>query len=316
MSFTYLWADCTVASDQALPELVAGKGGQSVDIVVQHQPFAADTAVPRTGQHWQGGACYTLDAPVARFVVRNGTHVLVQPYPESDPAWVRLFLFSSVFAALAIQRGIFQLHCSAIATDVGALAFAADSGHGKSTLIAHLAARGRRVLADDTLPLQVRPQNLPLALPSIRRIKLLPDAVAALGLHSADLPLLMPGQEKRALMAADEAAPHPGPLPLAALYLLERAAAPTSAPTIVPVTGLAALAAIRANAFRAYFALQAGRVSDHMSAAIALAATVPVFRLIRPWDLSRMDETLDLLDQHHTQLQHNQPPSLGDRAVC
>lgn len=290
----YRWAGCTISSELPLPELAPAPvdAVPDVDVVLRTVPCAPAAARPV----WIEPDDFTLATPVARFRVRDGRRVVVEAPPEPDPAGLRLFLLGSAFAALAVQRGVFQLHAGAVDGPGGVVAFAADSGHGKSTLIAHLGGRGHGILSDDTLPLRLSPGAPPLVLDTVRRLKLLPDAVAVLGIDRATLTPVMAGHHKLAFLA-DRDAPPAAPPPLAALYLLGRAD-PGGAPSIRRLRGIPAVEAVRRHAYRPRLALLSGRQRALVAGALALATGVPVFRLLRPWDLARIDETLALIARH------------------
>lgn len=71
--------------------------------------------------------------------------------------------------ALAL-RGVYLLHASAVGRDGRALALAAPSGGGKSTLARHAVAYGLPRVADDILPVRLEPR--PEALPRFPQPKL------------------------------------------------------------------------------------------------------------------------------------------------
>ncbi|BBE70488.1 hypothetical protein [Oharaeibacter diazotrophicus] len=290
------WADCTIRSGLPLPELAPAPAGAipDVEVVLRTVPTAPTAAEMRPV--WSGPDDFAFATQVARYRVRDGRHVVVEVPPEPDMAGVRLFLLGSAFAALAVQRGVFQLHAGAVDGPGGVAAFAADSGHGKSTLIAHLGERGHTILSDDTLPLQIPPDGPPLVLDTVRRLKLLPDAVAALGVDRTALAPVMAGHHKLAFLA-DRDAPPAAPPPLAALYLLGRAE-PGAGPSIRRLRGVPAVEAVRRHAYRPRLAVASGRQRALAAAALAVATGVPVFRLLRPWDLARIDDTLALIARH------------------
>jgi hypothetical protein len=80
----------------------------------------------------------------------DGREVLAAP--PSGPAWrwERLVL-AQVLPLAAVLRGLDVLHASAVAIEGRAVAFLGASGAGKTTLAAHLAARGARLVTDDVL---------------------------------------------------------------------------------------------------------------------------------------------------------------------
>src|ERR1700761_6525201 len=86
---------------------------------------------------------------IASYQVNNGNEILVCPDPGALSLDVRAYLLGTLFAVLCQQRGLLPLHASAVANGDGVLAFVARSGQGKSSLAAHFARRGFRVVSDD-----------------------------------------------------------------------------------------------------------------------------------------------------------------------
>ena len=89
-----------------------------------------------------------------RFLYRRGNGLVVDlPGPHAMEE-CRLYLQGTVFGVVAWLNGMLPLHASCVAADGRAIAFTADSGGGKSTLAAALAARGFFHVCDDTLVLE------------------------------------------------------------------------------------------------------------------------------------------------------------------
>ena len=94
---------------------------------------------------------------------------------------VRAYLLGSIFVVLCQQRGLLPLHASAIAGKSGVVAFLANSGQGKSTLAAHLAQRGFRVLADDVCLVDATQPGSAMVIPTAPWLKLWRNSLENLG---------------------------------------------------------------------------------------------------------------------------------------
>jgi hypothetical protein len=143
------------------------------------------------------------------------------PTDAGDPVWWRELLDSTLFS-VALLRGYEALHAGAIATPRGALAIAAASGGGKSTLLSELLARGAALLADDVLVLEARGggARAPLAHPAP------PTMTLPAGRLQRLRDALVPAPETIAALAEERwvALPvHAEPLPLAGVVTLNRA---------------------------------------------------------------------------------------------
>jgi len=95
----------------------------------------------------------------ARYLVRAGREIIVQPADTATKRNVRCFLLGSALAALCHQRGIYPLHANAIQFGDRAFIFAGPSGAGKSTLAFYFNNQGCRVLSDDVCVIGLNAKN-------------------------------------------------------------------------------------------------------------------------------------------------------------
>ena len=86
------------------------------------------------------------------------------PADPAEQSWWRVVLDSALFT-VALLRGYEALHAGAIATPDGAIAIAATTGGGKSTLLNELLNDGWALMTDDVLVLESRGEGAPLAHP-------------------------------------------------------------------------------------------------------------------------------------------------------
>ncbi|HWT23514.1 MAG TPA: hypothetical protein VN213_08405 [Solirubrobacteraceae bacterium] len=150
-----------------------------------------------------------LDGDPAFHIDAGATRILCAHDPD-DVTDVRVLLDSVLFTT-ALLRGLDVLHCGAVATDAGAVAIAAASGGGKSTLTARLVADGRPLVTADILALARRPGAAPLAHPGP------PVLTRPAGAPEVGRPIAtLDGETWCALETVDR------PLPLAGVVLLDR----------------------------------------------------------------------------------------------
>jgi hypothetical protein len=124
---------------------------------------------------------YLLRFPdVADFEVsRDGLEAVLHPAPGAPNDTIEHLYLNQVRPLMQSKSGALVLHASAIETAYGAIAFAGDSGRGKSTLAAAFARDGHRFLTDDGLVVEpVRGGHV--ALPSHPSLRLWDDSEAAL----------------------------------------------------------------------------------------------------------------------------------------
>jgi len=82
---------------------------------------------------------------------RTGMRLACAP-AEAGPAWQRTLL-GKVLPSISVMRGYEALHAAALLSPWGAVAIAAPSGMGKTTLALELARRGWPLISDDVLAL-------------------------------------------------------------------------------------------------------------------------------------------------------------------
>ena len=92
---------------------------------------------------------------VARYYVRDGETVIIEPQSE-DWRTILLFFYSNSMAAALFQRNIIPFHVSGVFVERGkVLLFAAPSRTGKSTTAVMLEQQGFPVFTDDTAVLTI-----------------------------------------------------------------------------------------------------------------------------------------------------------------
>jgi hypothetical protein len=236
-----------------------------------------------------------IDTETARFLVRDGTEILVHAKPGGSKRDTRGYLLGSAMGAIIHQRGLLPLHANAIDVGGAAVAFAGDMGAGKSTLADFFRRRGRAVLSDDVCVVTFGPDGSALAWPGIPRIKLWDDALAAAGDSADGLERVFDEQAKYSLRLPS--APPAEPIPLTRLYLLERADAGAS-PSIRAVAGAEAFDQVRSNIYRSEYAAALGKAEDQFANLIALLRRVKVFTARRVWGFDVFRQEAEALERH------------------
>jgi hypothetical protein len=162
---------------------------------------------------------YRIAAPGhGRYVVSgDGTQIRVALSPAPGWRWQRL-LFAQALPLAAALQGLELFHASAVAIGGQAMALVAASGTGKSSVAAHMVARGAAFVTDDVLALEPV-DGAVLAHPGPRLT----------GIHASELRPLESGGRRRLghvvgrsgkVYLSAPTIEHPPPL--AAVYFLER----------------------------------------------------------------------------------------------
>lgn len=249
--YRYCAFGLSVSSQVPLTELSPAISGSSaaadISIHFENLPERSESIGENRSIHVEGeDVSLTVDR-VARYRIRGGREISIDPYPNASARNVRLFLLGSAFGVLCHQRGLLPLHANAIVVNGQAVVFAGQQGIGKSTLAAYYQSRGYGVLCDDVCVVSFGEGGRPLAWPGMPRLKLWRDAAETFGYDSRKLERVVDELDKYnvPLMAPVTK----GPFPVARMYILSDRAA-DAATEIVPLTGSTAVQAIMANTYR------------------------------------------------------------------
>jgi hypothetical protein len=226
--------------------------------------------------HWES---------VGFFRVRRGQEIVYDPAPEASEDAVRNWVLGPCLATLLHQRGGLVLHASAVSLEGKLTAFLAPSGGGKSTLAAHLCERGGQFFTDDLIPLDPSQGGLPLIHPGFPRMKLWPDALAALGLDAKGFRPVEPGAVKRAWPVDGVTGSQPSVL--SSLFVLEEG----DHLDVVPLSPAQAFVEVVRHTYLARWLGSAGVPHSSFPRYMALIEGVHVFRLTRPKSLDLLDQT-------------------------
>jgi hypothetical protein len=236
---------------------------------------------------------------VARFLIRKGREIIVAPADGASQRDLRLFLLGSAFGALLHQRGAMPLHANAIELDGRAIAFCGPSGAGKSTIAAWFNDRGHPVLADDLCVIDFDEVGRAFARQGLRRLRLWKDALEATGRCRLDFePSFDSIRDARDKYDVPiHGGRDPAPVPIAAIYLLDRAAEGAES-GIVRLHGVAAVEALVSNTYRGGLLPAIGGSGTHLMTCVRIAGQVPIFRAERDWGLFAFDAGTRALEAH------------------
>lgn len=234
---------------------------------------------------------FLLTVPrVARYLVRDGAQIVIEPEPGAHPENVRLFLLGSAFGALLHQRRELVLHASSVATDRGAVLLLGRSGHGKSTLAALLGRSGHRLLGDDKgVVLRQNGQSLLCAGPKqswLRR-----DTIERMGIEEPELERRRDGRDKYAWQGA----PLASNSPCLIHRIYELTFHDRTEPEIVSLHGPDAVLTLMRNIFRRGILRRMEGVETSFHQCAQLALRVPMRRLRRDKARHSPEQVLALL---------------------
>jgi hypothetical protein len=293
-SVIYLFAGHTVSSAfvlLGLPVAPAVCGLADFRVVIEDagDSLAAET----TWQHrWRDpfgnislsfarcGDSLVLHFPDAAKVTASpdGT-VAVSRAPRASDETLCHVLLDQVLPRLLAHRGHLVVHAAAVVDDDRhGIAIIGDSGRGKSTLSAALAASGCRLLSDDCLLLELDERAVH-AIPSYPGLRLLPDSLTALyGETPPDTSPVAHYTDKRRLARTDNRKPQPSTV---TAMLLLQPPVDSAEIRIDPLSPQQACIELVRNAFQ----LDLGdmqRASKLLAQAAEITRRVPVFSIAYP----------------------------------
>ncbi|QDX25124.1 hypothetical protein FPZ54_03190 [Sphingomonas suaedae] len=244
--------------------------------------------------NWVAPGQLLLTQPgIARYLVSEGRHIGVAPYPGAEQAALALYTAVSPLAGILHQRGKIVLHASGVLTRKGVLLFTAPSGVGKSTLAAVLAARGHALVTDDMAVVDPEAGRWRV-FPGPARLKLWPDSLDALDVDAAPLQPIRDGIAKRFLPMA---VPGHSGVPLAGVVGLDIHGAQAGI-TVEPLPREKAVALLMHNTFRRRMQAAAGGVENNLARLAPLAGEVPCFaarRSARTFELAALADAVEAI---------------------
>jgi len=292
--YKYLISGIFVASDHPIGFLEAGwpSGDHSAEVVVRSRDF---DDISLAEQLVSPQSCAFEPLPGLVLKVDGGAEITIYRSRRIADRDVDIFLLGSAWGVLCHQRGLFPLHCSAVACGGDAYAFVARSGGGKSTLAASLSLFGLGHVCDDVAIADtcwrsgVRICGMP------KGLKLWQESAEWLGL------------ETRAPVTSDAniakyyVDPPSGPnvetLDLKAIYVLEFAEH-SARPRIHELNESTALKEIYRNVYRVEWLGAIGGAGRVLSQAKSIAGSLPVFRFSRSRDLQALHDSSSFLAEH------------------
>lgn len=220
---SYVAFGLTVSSDLELPELPPA---ESVDhdepqVRITRGPVDPPADPGSESMFHRGNADeYYLRYDGADVLIRDGREIVVDPQPDLPHEVMRHLVIGPAFNHLLHQRDLFVIHASSVAIGDRAVAFAGDSGQGKTTTAMAFLLAGHCVLSDDVAAIESTTDG-----PAIRSgfpsMKLDPTVVERFDVPVDGPTRTCPGRERHFHGLRHEQPEDP--TPLEAVYVLEDA---------------------------------------------------------------------------------------------
>ena len=233
--------------------------------------------------------CFEWDG-LGYCIVENGSLATVELDPQIDPVDFTPFITGPISAVLLNQRGNLVLHASVVKFDGKAVLFMGNKGHGKSTLAAHLTARGYELIGDDLAPVSFD-SGLPMITPGHPQLRLSPAALASLGHDPDSFPRVNRGTDKRQFKPTGRFSTEP--LGISSIFILESG----TELEITDVNRMQQFVEIAKNSYLAPYIDLMENTAQHFQQCNHLANAAPVYRISRPLDFASMDKVTERIEE-------------------
>jgi hypothetical protein len=297
LPYLYRIAGLNVAADTPLSTHLRLDTDASlqVDAVIRlgDVPERLDNVLQHGANWWVADQYFLLVLPgIGRFLVSHGREIIMQPAPDIAVTDILVFATGTAFAALLYQRGeSLLLHGSAVVYRNQAYVFCGASGVGKSTLAAALLKAGCDFLADDICLVKSTSNGKSAVYSDGQVLRLYPDSIEHIGLGNAQGSAVRQMVNKFHVSVHSGAAPSLGGVPLAAIYML----AETNSALPVGISRQATINAAQLLLRQSYRRRLAFAIADKGQFAkqtTAILASVNIYQLVRPRELTSLDGTV------------------------
>ena len=301
---TYRLFGLRLDSDLEFPELPAASPHGEAAVVslalTSVRPPRADPGDEVAGSGFfrlADGAAWFDWPDVAAVRIADGCSIELQPDDRVDPAGLRAAILGPVFSILLVQRGLYPFHASSVVINDVAVAFAAESGGGKTTLALALKERGHAFLSDDVTAIDCDADPI-LAWPAYPQLKLTPKVIAHRGDDQDQMPFANPLKDKHVHRLGDGI--RAASVPLDRVYLLEAPAegSEDSIEVSGPLDSSEAFFETMRNGHRQPLLEQVVGPAELMRRCSAIAGRIPFYRLRRGRSLDRLDEFVRVIEEH------------------
>ena len=279
--YTYSAYQLIISSELLLPELCPiddsmGKDQPPISIVFGHarRESVEQGGVKSLYYHIQPESCWFEIPNVTRFLIQHGRHIIVEPFPGVDDDSLRLFLYTICLPLVLIYHDFFLFHGGALHWGEEGVAFFANFGQGKSTLLAsflkdfQLQHRAPSFLSDDICVIN----QDGFLLPGFPYIQLREDVIKKMAIDQTKLKLIRPTLKKWFVPVEQAFSSQPSLLKI--IYIINPGPRPDV--LLTPLVGLKKIQYLRKYTFHPLFVKGLGKDRLYFKQCASLAACTSV----------------------------------------
>lgn len=285
-----------IESDFLLPELQIVKEGGKPDVTIKKGivPTALEDSIEKGVRFESSKNKFLLRIDnIAGFYVKNGNEIIVQVFEGAHEEDIRVFLLSSVFAALLHQRELLVLHGACIEINGKGILFTGVSGSGKSTLAAAFRKKDYKILTDEICTINVSKTGIPMAVPSFPRLNIWKDAAEELGEDMNSILQVRRNLQKYMINTEEQFSEVPVPIEI--IYLLKPEN--NKEISVTEIKGLGKIDVITDNSYRFRFRKAHGEKVFYLRQCSALAENTSIYSVTYPNKEFKLDELVLTIEQ-------------------
>lgn len=232
-----------------------------------------------------------FDVPeVGAYEIRNGNKITVQPVDGADVQELSLFILGSAFGFLMHQNNVFPLHGSTVDLGKGCITLVGHSGAGKTSLASGFVERGYKLLTDDVSRIECI-DTVFYVHPSYPSQKIWKDGIDKLALNYEPKHRVLYELEKFYIRSRDRFCDVRKPL----VGIIEIVPSDVNTPTLMQMDKPAVLNALLTHSYRQEVMGGKTDLGAHLRFCSSLSKSVPISRLMRPFDGFTVREQVDTI---------------------
>lgn len=290
--YSYKTFGMNIISEIEIAELMVGNGKPDVKIILGQVSIVDPQKLDGFNYYEISKAEFKFDVKgVAKYWVRNGDCIIVEPDKNADVDTLRAYLMGTGMGVLLIQRGITAIHGSCIDIDGNAVILTGECGVGKSTLCSALRKKGYGFLADDISVVSFRDDGIPVVQPAFARQRLCIDAAEIFGYDLSTLSLVCARENKYVVNTGDDF--RTNAIPLRAI--IELKVGNNEAVKLKKVNGIDRIRYLKNNIYCVLLYAKIGLSLGCIQQYITIAQTISVYSLIRPEGRFTLEEQIRLV---------------------
>lgn len=298
-AYRYFAFGLEIESQFPVPELLTGNTELPSNVSIEYASVPDSLIAPVfSGVRFQGSANeFLLKVDhVAKYLVKNGNTIQIEPYPQATEKDIRLFLMGSALGALIHQRGLLPFHGSSVIIHNKVVVFSGISGAGKSTLAASFVKKGFPLITDDVCVISLDNETKPMVHPGYPQMKLWADSLEKIGEQNENLSRVRDGIKKFSLPVRPHF--HQKPELLSGVYIISTKN--TEGFSIETIKGIEKFNILKNNTYRLNFIKGTGTTSSHFKHIEAMARQCFVKKIERPSKGFHLEDLRNLIENDLT----------------